>query len=66
MHQRWPWRRSSRTCDARNFELLDIQQWTPNSGRLGAVEIPRTEFLQRLERAVNQSVTFGEQLQGDL
>jgi leucyl/phenylalanyl-tRNA--protein transferase len=51
---------------ARSFELLDIQQWTPNTGRLGAIEISRTEFLQRLERAVNQSVMFGEQLQGDL
>ncbi len=51
---------------ARSFELLDIQQWTPHTGRLGAIEIPRTQFLQRLERAVNLSVTFGEQLQGDL
>jgi leucyl/phenylalanyl-tRNA--protein transferase len=44
----------------RGYELLDIQQWTPHTGRLGAVEIPRSEFLRRLADAVKQSATFGE------
>jgi leucyl/phenylalanyl-tRNA--protein transferase len=50
----------------RNFELLDIQQWTPHTGRLGASEIPRAEYLQRLARAVTQPVTFGKHLQANL
>jgi leucyl/phenylalanyl-tRNA---protein transferase len=44
----------------RGYELLDIQQWTPHTGRLGAVEIPRPEYLRRLACAVKQPVTFGE------
>ncbi len=47
---------------ARRYELLDVQQWTPHTGRLGAVEIPRLEYLRRLARAVGRPVTFGEQL----
>ena len=35
----------------RGYELLDIQQWTPHTGRLGAVEISRVEYLRRLSRA---------------
>ncbi|HEX4416212.1 MAG TPA: leucyl/phenylalanyl-tRNA--protein transferase [Lacipirellulaceae bacterium] len=49
----------------RSYELLDIQQWTPHTGSLGATQIARTEYLQRLAQAVNRSVTFGEYLQGD-
>ncbi|HEX3599931.1 MAG TPA: leucyl/phenylalanyl-tRNA--protein transferase [Lacipirellulaceae bacterium] len=44
----------------RGYELLDIQQWTPHTGTLGAVAIPRRAFLERLARAVNQPITFGE------
>jgi leucyl/phenylalanyl-tRNA---protein transferase len=44
----------------RGYELLDIQQWTPHTGRLGAVEIPRSEFLWRLAVALKEPVTFGE------
>jgi leucyl/phenylalanyl-tRNA---protein transferase len=51
---------------SRGYELLDIQQWTPHTGRLGAVEISRTEYLRRLARAVTLSVTFGEQLAATL
>ena len=36
----------------RGFTLLDIQQLTPATLALGAVEIPRTEYLQRLAKAV--------------
>ena len=43
----------------RGFVLLDIQQWTPHTGRLGAVDIPREEFLQELAAAVRLPVTFG-------
>lgn len=34
------------------FTLLDCQQTTPHMQRFGAREIPRSEFLQRLESAV--------------
>jgi leucyl/phenylalanyl-tRNA--protein transferase len=49
--------------NARGFELLDIQQWTPHTGSLGAIEIPRLEYLRRLASAIAKPVTFGEQLE---
>jgi leucyl/phenylalanyl-tRNA---protein transferase len=50
---------------ARGFALLDIQQWTPHTGRLGAIEIPRRKYLRRLALAVQLPVTFGGRLVGD-
>lgn len=49
--------------NARGYQLLDIQQWTDHTGRLGAVEISRDEYLDRLERAIDAPVTFGETLE---
>jgi leucyl/phenylalanyl-tRNA--protein transferase len=49
---------------ARGFTLLDIQQWTPHTGRLGAIEIPRAEYLQRLTTAAKLPATFGNELCG--
>ncbi len=43
----------------REYRLLDVQQWTPHTGRLGVVEIPRDEYLERLAIAVDLPVTFG-------
>jgi leucyl/phenylalanyl-tRNA--protein transferase len=48
----------------RGYRLFDVQQWTPHTGRLGAVQIPRTEYLRRLARVIDLRVTFGEQLAG--
>ncbi|MCC7476458.1 MAG: leucyl/phenylalanyl-tRNA--protein transferase [Pirellulales bacterium] len=42
----------------RGFLLLDIQQWTPHTGRLGAAELPRSEYLRRLADALSQHVVF--------
>jgi leucyl/phenylalanyl-tRNA--protein transferase len=50
---------------ARGYTLLDLQQLTPHTERLGAIEIPRDMFLQRLERALDQSTTFGHELESD-
>lgn len=36
----------------RGFELLDVQMVTEHTGRMGAIEIPRAEYLDRLKRAV--------------
>ena len=47
---------------ARGYRLFDIQQWTPHTGRMGAVEIPRIEYLCRLAEVVNLPVTFGHEL----
>lgn len=47
---------------ARGYRLLDIQQWTPHTGRMGAIEIPRVEYLRRLAEAVDLPVTFGHEL----
>jgi leucyl/phenylalanyl-tRNA---protein transferase len=49
---------------ARGYQLLDIQQWTPHSGSMGAVEISRVEYLRRVARAVDLPVTFGDELAG--
>lgn len=43
---------------ARRFELFDVQFVTEHTARMGAVEIPRADYLARLRRAVNQRVTF--------
>ena len=44
---------------ARGYVLLDIQQYTPHTARLGAIEIPRSVYLARLAEAVALPVTFG-------
>ena len=42
----------------RGYELLDVQMTTPHTERLGAVEIPRREYLRRLRQAVRKKVSF--------
>ena len=42
----------------RHFKLLDIQQLTPHTARLGASAIPRSEYLDRLAEAIGLPVTF--------
>ena len=49
---------------ARGYQLLDIQQWTTHTGRMGAIEIPRREYLRRLAAVVELPVTFGDTLVG--
>jgi leucyl/phenylalanyl-tRNA--protein transferase len=43
---------------ARGCSLLDIQWVTPHLARFGAIEIPRADYLLRLQRALAQSCTF--------
>ena len=50
---------------ARGYQLLDIQQLTPNTARFGAVEIPRTEYLGQLADALRRPVSFGQRLESD-
>lgn len=40
------------------FTLLDIQQLTPHTARLGAMNIPRSEYLVRLAESLVLPVTF--------
>jgi leucyl/phenylalanyl-tRNA--protein transferase len=49
----------------RGYHLFDIQQWTPHTGTLGAVEITRLEYLRRVAHATDFPVRFGEELAGD-
>ena len=42
----------------RHYQLFDIQQLTDHTASLGAVEIPRDQYLQRLADALEQSVQF--------
>jgi leucyl/phenylalanyl-tRNA--protein transferase len=44
----------------RGFQMLDIQMLTEHTTRLGAIAIPRAEYLERLERALTCRVTFTE------
>jgi leucyl/phenylalanyl-tRNA--protein transferase len=48
---------------ARGYTLFDIQQLTPHTARLGAVEIERAEYLRRLADALARDVTFGSELE---
>jgi leucyl/phenylalanyl-tRNA--protein transferase len=43
----------------RGYQLFDIQQLTEHTESLGAVEIPRRNYLARLHGAVNRPVEFG-------
>jgi len=43
---------------AQGFTLFDVQMLTPHTHRLGAVEIPRAEYLSRLQYALRQKVKF--------
>jgi leucyl/phenylalanyl-tRNA---protein transferase len=40
------------------YTMLDIQQLTPHTARLGATAIPRVEYLARLARAIDLPVSF--------
>lgn len=44
--------------EERGFELVDVQLLTPHLASMGAVEIPREEYLTRLAQAVTRPVTF--------
>jgi leucyl/phenylalanyl-tRNA--protein transferase len=52
--------------NARGYQLLDVQQWTPHTGTLGVVEIPREEYLLRIAEVVDLPVTFGANLETQL
>ena len=43
---------------ARGFSLFDIQMLTPITRRLGGIEIPRRDYLQRLARAIREPCRF--------
>jgi leucyl/phenylalanyl-tRNA--protein transferase len=42
----------------RGYCLFDIQMLTEHTARLGAIEIPRSEYLRRLGEALGRDVTF--------
>ncbi len=42
----------------RGFHLFDIQFLTEHTARLGAIKIPRAQYLDRLRRALASSATF--------
>ncbi|MGD9648590.1 MAG: leucyl/phenylalanyl-tRNA--protein transferase [Pirellulales bacterium] len=50
---------------ARGYTLFDVQQCTPHTAGLGAVDIARDVYLQRLATALARPVTFGERLEGE-
>jgi leucyl/phenylalanyl-tRNA---protein transferase len=44
----------------RGFQLFDIQMLTDHTARLGAIEIPRAEYLSRLREALACGVRFAD------
>ncbi|MFH1264853.1 MAG: leucyl/phenylalanyl-tRNA--protein transferase [Planctomycetota bacterium] len=50
---------------ARGYRLFDIQQLTPHTARLGAINIPRAEYMDRLAEALALPATFGSELESD-
>ncbi|MEN1680062.1 MAG: leucyl/phenylalanyl-tRNA--protein transferase [Planctomycetota bacterium] len=46
----------------RGYGVLDIQQWSSHTGRMGAREISRREYLKRLGEHRDRPVTFGDAL----
>jgi leucyl/phenylalanyl-tRNA--protein transferase len=46
---------------SRGYQLLEVQFLTPHLASLGAVEIPRSEYLRRLERALEVEAAFVDQ-----
>jgi leucyl/phenylalanyl-tRNA--protein transferase len=50
---------------ARGYRLLDIQQLTPHTARMGGIEIPRRQYLIRLAEALDMPVSFGDRLEPD-
>jgi leucyl/phenylalanyl-tRNA---protein transferase len=44
----------------RGFRLFDIQYLTEHTASLGAIEIPRREYLRRLQMALKKKVTFAD------
>lgn len=48
--------------NSRGYQLLDVQQWTPHTGRLGAVEISRAKYLERLAVIVELPATFNDRI----
>ncbi len=53
----------SRHLQARGYTLFDIQQCTPHTASLGAVEVSRRAYLERLADALGRPVTFGSVLE---
>ena len=53
-----------RHLECRGFLLLDIQQLTEHTVRMGATEIPRRVFLRRLRAAITLPASFGDSLEG--
>ena len=49
----------------RGFQFCDIQQWTPHTGWLGAIMVPRCDYLRRLAAACDLSATFGNVMTDD-
>ena len=47
----------------RGYTLFDIQQLTSHTASLGAIEIPRDDYLNRLAWALARRVTFGTTLE---
>jgi len=48
-----------RHLQKQNYKLVDIQMKTEHTARFGAVEIPRSEYLYRLQAALRHDIEFG-------
>lgn len=51
----------TRRLAERRFHLLEVQFLTPHLASLGAIEIPRTEYLRRLRHAIKGTARFADE-----
>jgi leucyl/phenylalanyl-tRNA--protein transferase len=49
-----------RHVERQGYRLFDVQQLNPHTASMGATEIPRRQYLQRLSEVVSVSVRFGK------
>lgn len=49
----------------RGYQLLDVQIQSPHMARLGAIEIPLDEFMDRLFQAIHEDVTWAPEVEED-
>jgi leucyl/phenylalanyl-tRNA--protein transferase len=50
-----------RHLQSRGFELFDTQFLTEHTARLGAIEIPRKQYLERLPKALRVKTSFAQE-----
>jgi len=43
---------------SKNFQLLDVQYWTPHLDQFGVIEVDRNEYYWQLREALKKECSF--------